>query len=215
MDERRTSKPHQPSVRCLVVGPAGPDGRPALPEDLLSSLRKHDVAVSPQPGVFAAIGEMGAHQRLVRKGHATEGMALVVVDPERVARAEDLVHASERYAPSVVCWRYDSQTRMKLHAYQPRKREERADEDDAERPGGVGARPAVRPGIATRPSPAPALRLAGADARPALRLRDVDDDERSGRNAPSNDATQLLTEEELAMLLGDKTDGEGGATRRR
>jgi len=183
----------QPSVRCLIVAPRAGDGEYEIPDDLLRSLRKHDVTVDRRPGVFSAIAAMIDHEKLRKRREATEGMALVVVDPERVARADELVGASERYAPSVVCWRYDSHTRLKLHAYQVTPSKE---EPESAKPS--------RSDSAWSGSDAPRLRLTSEDEldgdfEPALDEREAS---RYG-TAVGADATQLLTEDELSMLLGD------------
>lgn len=202
MGEHTKSKPagsggsgDQPGVRCLIVSPKGGDGGHEIPDDLLRSLRKHDVTIDRRPGVFDAIASMIKHERLRKRREAKEGMALVVVDPDRVARAEELVGASERYAPSVVCWRYDSHTKLKLHAYEvsaPKAEEEIVPMHGGSSWGGGNA------------AGAPTLRLAGEgefDAGPDTGL-DESEASRYGSMVGA-DATQLLTEDELSMLLGD------------
>lgn len=190
----------QPGVRCLIVSPKDANGAHQIPDDLLRSLRKHDVTIDRRPGVFDAIAAMITHEKLRKRREAKEGMAMVVVDPDRVPRAEELVGASERYAPSVVCWRYDSHTKLKLHAYQitPPKASEPVP-------------PARREGSWNNGG-APQLRLAGegefeADYEPGL---DDSDSSRYG-SVVGADATQLLTEDELSMLLGDEPF-DGSAT---
>lgn len=186
-----TSSGDQPGVRCLIVSPRGPEGEHQIPDDLLRSLRKHDVTIDRRPGVFDAIAAMITHEKLRKRREAKEGMALVVVDPERVPRAEELVGASERYAPSVVCWRYDSHTKLKLHAYQitPPKPAEPVSAPRAESSWNTNG--------------GTHLRLTGAedyDSEPSL---DDNDASRYG-SVVGVDATQLLTEDELSMLLGDE-----------
>jgi|GEM_PF-6192359 len=181
----------QPGVRCLIVSPMGADGKHQIPDDLLRSLRKHDVTIDRRPGVFDAIASMITHEQLRKRREAKEGMAMVVVDPDRVPRAEELVGASERYAPSVVCWRYDSHTKLKLHAYQvaPPKALEPSAPSTGAGSWGKGE---------------PQLRLAGEGEYEAGFDSSLDESESSRYGtAVGADATQLLTEDELSMLLGD------------
>ncbi|MCB9838026.1 MAG: hypothetical protein H6813_01695 [Phycisphaeraceae bacterium] len=195
---RSSASGEQPGVRCLIVAPRGSDGEHLIPDDLLRSLRKHDVAVDRRPGVFDAIAAMITHEKRRKRREAKEGMALVVVDPDRVPRAEELVGASERYAPSVVCWRYDSHTRLKLHAYtiEPPQLAEPA--ASAPAPSQWGA--------------APQLRLAGeSDLEPEYDANLDDNDASRYGSMVGADATQLLTEDELSMLLGDEPY-DGSAT---
>jgi len=185
----------QPGVRCLIVSPKGADGGHEIPDDLLRSLRKHDVTIDRRPGVFDAIASMIKHEQLRKRREAKEGMALVVVDPDRVARAEELVGASERYAPSVVCWRYDSHTKLKLHAYEvtaPKIEEETTPAHSGSSWGGSSA------------ASAPTLRLAGEGEFDHGLESELDESESSRYGSVVGaDATQLLTEDELSMLLGD------------
>jgi hypothetical protein len=190
----------QPGVRCLIVSPRDASGAHEIPDDLLRSLRKHDVTIDRRPGVFDAIAAMITHEKLRKRREAKEGMAMVVVDPDRVPRAEELVGASERYAPSVVCWRYDSHTKLKLHAFQitPPKASEPA--------------PPARHASSWSNGGTTPLRLAGggefeAGFEPGL---DESDSSRYG-SVVGADATQLLTEDELSMLLGDEPF-DGSAT---
>lgn len=189
----------QPGVRCLIVAPKNPDGSHEIPDDLLRSLRKHDVTIDRRPGVFDAIAAMITHEKLRKKREAKEGMAMVVVDPDKVPRAEELVGASERYAPSVVCWRYDSHTKLKLHAYQiaPPKPTESI---------------TPKPANETWEGGSPNLRLAGEDEFEGQYENSLDDSESSRYGSVVGaDSTQLLTEDELSMLLGDEPF-DGSAT---
>jgi len=191
----------QPGVRCLIVAPKKPDGTHEIPDDLLRSLRKHDVTIDRRPGVFDAIAAMITHEQLRKKREATEGMAMVVVDPDQVPRAEELVGASERYAPSVVCWRYDSHTKLKLHAYQiaPPKPTEPITPKPGKGDGAWGG-------------DSPTLRLAGEGEYEGGFESGLDDSESSRYGSVVGaDATQLLTEDELSMLLGDEPF-DGSAT---
>jgi len=192
----------QPGVRCLIVSPRDADGKHVIPDDLLRSLRKHDVTIDRRPGVFDAIAAMITHEKLRKRREAKEGMAMVVVDPDRVARAEELVGASERYAPSVVCWRYDSHTKLKLHAYQ------------IEQPKALEPPASSHGGSSWGASGSPQLRLAGdGEFEPGFEPT-LDDSEASRYGSVVGaDATQLLTEDELSMLLGDEPfDGSASYT---
>ena len=183
----------QPGVRCLIVSPRDADGKHVIPDDLLRSLRKHDVTIDRRPGVFDAIAAMITHEKLRKRREAKEGMAMVVVDPDRVPRAEELVGASERYAPSVVCWRYDSHTKLKLHAYQ------------VEQPRAVEPAGPAHGGSSWGVGGSPQLRLAGEGEFEPGSEADLEESEASRYGSVVGaDATQLLTEDELSMLLGDE-----------
>ena len=190
----------QPGVRCLIVSPKNHDGGHDIPDDLLRSLRKHEVTIDRRPGVFDAIVSMIKHEQLRKRREAKEGMAMVVVDPDRVPRAEELVGASERYAPSVVCWRYDSHTKLKLHAYKVRQpmASEPTNPTRGDSSWGAGG--------------SPKLRLAGeSEFKPGFESSlDESESSRYG-SAVGADATQLLTEDELAMLLGEDLYNESSS----
>lgn len=115
-----------------------------------------------------------------------EGAALVIVEPRRSRRARQLAEAARRYAPAAPVWRYESDASPRLAAFDLS-------------PSGkdlVGIPAAKSTGGA------PALKLAGGEPEPVRR-----DDER-----PTT-SREILTEDELAMLLADDL-GEGPGTTR-
>jgi len=159
--------------RCLLVVPRGHD----VPLDLLDGLTRRDVAVREvhdAPAAMVALAETGPSRPKV----------VVVVHPAAQSAAEALVRAIGRYHEDVTVWRYDFAADPALQpwpgdsANTPR-REPQPDADVPTDDEPAAAPTAAEPTEADWPDEAERLAL------------DEDDD------------SPLLSDEELAMLLGD------------
>jgi len=185
-------------VRCVVLAPDG------VPAALSASLERRGVVAQVVADPFRA---MAAAMTAVRAGEAP--VALLVVEPGRVHRSAELVRAVERFAPQVNRWRYDADGEPKLRGFVL---------EQAEVTGGNGV--SMAPGAGARSFPhhaPPTLRLTGemAPTGPAEELAGAD--EERAEEEMAGGARELLTDEELEMLLSDgplpedfDRGGEGG-----
>ncbi|MEM1330852.1 MAG: hypothetical protein AAGG07_09850 [Planctomycetota bacterium] len=144
------------------------------------------------------------------------GLGLLLVEPERLSgdglSVEDVVDAVARYAPRAVCWQYDASAERALAPYSTPA----TAMDDA-----TPAPPVVR--VSSEPS----LRLAGVGPEQAGSVASAalgptsenTGDRAAAAGEPAEDPNslpttrELLTGEELAMLLGRDDDKRGGSAR--
>lgn len=168
----------------LLPGGSAASGGP--PSGLMQSLQKRGLTTVCCTDPFAALEHLCAGPSCGPK-RVGEGSALVIVEPAHVPRAPELAEAAERYAPAAPVWRYDSQATPRLAAYTP------------------PAPPSKPPQAQHTPSKAatPPLKLAGDGPAP----------EASEHLEPPRSAREILTEDELAMLLADDPEEGPGTTR--
>jgi hypothetical protein len=170
------------AAQCVLwCDPAGP-----VPPALASTLAAKGVEVVRIGGPHAALAEIC----LAARSGGARHVILLFVEPRGLPMAADVQAAAARLAPRAAFWRYEETANPRLAAVVESEvpRGPRAAEEL-----GPAEAPPVRP---VRVGGAPALRLAGEGAAPAS-------DE--GDGVP---ARQLLTAEELAMLLADDGPGE-------
>ncbi len=192
-------------VHCIVVAPGGEAGVPA---DLRESLGKRCAGIEVHGTVFgamAAAARLRAADASSRKGAPT---ALLVVSPDEVPRAEELVAAIEKYVPRIVRWRYDATATPRLRGFILKREDGEIVREDRSNPREAGAYEASRAGVAFSGE-------GRLPARPALRLAGLDDSEfEAAMAAPEAQAPRkpsaLLTDEEIAMLLSDEEPGPSG-----
>jgi hypothetical protein len=202
-----------------------------IPRPLAAALARQGLEARPAPSAFEALA------RLVRPRSSNTGKrVLIVVEPERDrASASRLCSAVAAHCPGAVVWAYStgatggasggasgSASGGTLRATSP--------EDWIQpevRPGFAGVAPGSvqrpKPIVPARAGPEHARPSAGSSVSPVLRLTgegplaplDIEPPEESGEASGPRD---LLSEEELAMLLGDSPppprsarDGKGGA----
>lgn len=191
--------------RFVVVCPPDEHGRTVPPEPLSRVLATRNANVVVRAGVYAAMCDLMEHERDVASGHPREPMVVLVVEPDRVPMATELVGAVLRYVPHAVCWRFDADREPQLRAFDegPRAREVIG----AQGPG-VTVRRDVGP-IRPRPtqSPAPRLRLTADEPIDAPLEPRPDEEEDAEPERPA------LSEEELDMLLSDDWEDQTGRTR--
>ena len=206
----------QTGFRCVLLVKGG---ALAAPADLLLSLSKRAVEVTVCASPFEAMARIVSR----RGSEADRPTALLVVEPDGLDRAEELARSVERFAPRVARWRYDDSAEPKLRGYALPKPEAAPIERRAEPGEGVG--------IPVRTASPPRLRLAGAPdseslaeaengrpdspSHPGFRAAEGGEGAATGDPGESDGfeanirAAELLTEEELAMLLAD----DGAPTR--
>jgi len=170
--------------RCLLLVPRGHD----VPLDLLEGLTRRKVAVREvhdAPAVMVALADESPRRP----------RAVVVVHPRAMAAADPLVRAMRQYHDDVAIWRYDATEEPALHAWpdepQPATSVTTDEAADADEPVNATDEQLTSNDVTEDDLPTEAERLA------------LDDDA---------DDSQLLTDEELAMLLGDDdlTDTQKG-----
>ena len=191
--------PAERGVRCVVLTAAhAPAGAPA---DLTEALRRRGIQPVMAAGAYAAVAAMSE-----AKAAGGGDLALVVVEPARALPAgmlDRLLGTLERHIGEVALWTYDEASSPRLRAMERRRAATRHDASEEER---------VR---RARPKSPPALRLTpgwpeehGLDETNLLRSGPVD--ESTPPRAPS--PADMLTEQELSMLLADGPGGVWGRT---
>lgn len=167
----------------------------SAPEPLLSSLHKRDVDVVVCDDPYRALVESMRADGAAAMSAQPAASLVVICSPTSVDLSGELVQRVRRYSPRTTTWSYDEQHTPALRPATPA--------DTARWPG----------------SPAPVVPAAGsasmyytgasngrmATPRSEVPLRLVDALEPDRRGAPHDARPQeLLTAEELAMLLGDE-----------
>lgn len=170
------------------------------PEELLASLSERRVVIEAHADPFSAIAAV------LRRGRTGSPLVLLVVDPARVARADEMVRTVERFVPHVVCWRYDAGKSPALRGYVPPPPAPSATIETFVSRARAGGPPKLRlaghepGGEAVREAP---MNTAGAgDVRPEPAAKDA-----AGEAAPASAGGELLSSEELSMLLSDDWSG--------
>lgn len=167
-------------MRCVALCV----GTGELPPDLAAALRKRAVPTVVRRNVFDALAELCAERAPA---------ALIIVEPNAIARAAELLDACAKHAPHAAVWRYDAAANERLRAFAPPPPAAAPD-----RPETV-VRTAARASAAA-PGRGPSLRLAPADEHDAPFPPEPADP------SPSS----ILSDDELSMLLGDAPERDGG-----
>lgn len=215
---------------CVLWHPAGAQ----IPSELLNSLTRRigrivacSDSMAAMANVCALERDRGARTRDFAKDPTAQGSGtvLLLVEPQNLADAVEVVEAVRLYAPGAVCWKYAAAANPKMSAVVESDVKAwiaaTADEPKTPEPRPAPARPAPPPGGTPR------LRLAGDPAEaplPEIVIR-PQRAAASGGPGPSRPARPLtlrgegptpeqsprasLSPEELRMLLGeDVADGE-------
>jgi len=192
MNQRRPPSSQPGGPRCLIWIAPGYD----MPLDLIDGLRQRDIdprEVHHAPMVMAelATGSPGYD-------------VLVIVDPAVHPEISAVVGAVEQYFPQVRIWRYDRNASVRLARWNgraagdrsaaPRARPEPARCHAPQAGGAHAGQPAAEPSAPGRdvPGPAEEARPPHGEMPPAA-------------SAAAGAADGLLSEAELAMLLGRET----------
>lgn len=179
----------EPRARCVLWHRAGVDLGA-----LESRLRQRSIGITHAGSPYAALAELCA----AGLPHGTAA-SLIMVDPASLARAAQVVRAAARYAPAAVVWAFEAGPRPELRP---------VTEADLVAWGGVDDPPEsdmpVRPyrnGLAR----SPALRL--TDHPPPEGAQSAPPPDSETAEEKPGQSRHILTQEELAMLLGEGEPG--------
>jgi hypothetical protein len=194
------------------------DPASAVPPNLMAELTRRGISVTVVTNPFMALATVCREER--RNG-APAKTALVMVEPAKLPDAAAMYDALSRYAPASRCWMFAPGSNPPLRAVV---------EADVERwrpattvePPAVVVRPQPHPlpskpgppppaAYRTKPLPQPALRITGSG--PVEQAGKPVDQKGAEFTDPEEGArtSQLLTPEELRMLLGEDDGGPGAA----
>ena len=193
----------QPVVKqercCVVLADSGG----SAPVNLLSGLSKRGLAltvVAEPPSVMVALGKQPV-------------AALIVVDAQRQPRIRNLVEAVRQYYPRTVCWQYgaaDGQRRPKLSRIQVPFGQE-PPQPDPKAPQAVASTEGAGQSLGRGPDPTRS-KLCGNSGATSDRARQPLSQRLAilAVQAPqrARDSEVLISQEELAMLLGPVPEPE-------
>lgn len=94
-------------VRCVLVHPRGQ----AVPGDLLTSLSRRVKQISVCSDAYTAMAEICTASERVAP---SPSLILLLVQPEQIPDASELLGVLPTYAPDVVCWKFDASANPKL-----------------------------------------------------------------------------------------------------
>lgn len=194
--------------RFVLVCAPDREGVVHPPASLRRALSARDAEIVVRTSVYDAMADLIEHELALRAHERREAMVLLVVEPETLPHAGELVAAAARYTPHAVCWRFRERDEPQLQSF-PHTRE---GAPAAAEPGPAGI--TIRPGVARVIAP----RRRHIEPTPKLRLTGEPDDiageeEEEDGEAPSEPQRPALSEEELEILLSDdweRQTGEGG-----
>ena len=181
--------------------------------ELFAALDRRDLAITKCESELVAFAYLCRHAQQgvadTRQGHRGEGLILLLVQPLRLEDPAALVHAVERYAPHAAIWMFDPSSTPRLRAVKV--------EDvvawsaapppptriSADRPTmGLGNTPVVSRGESTPRSGN------GSEPKPRLSVHENGGNPTESRYpAGTGESGQLLTTQELSMLLADDAEG--------
>jgi len=200
-----TSAPPPESARRPVCVLLLAPGEVSPPEDLLAALSRRGLRPVPAATPFRAMAQLASRAAESPDG-ATRAGALIIVEPARQAARllDDLIHSLDRYLPGAAVWAYERGAEQRLH------RLERDPEPDIV-VREQEARASMRNGAA------------GSGGEPSLRLR-RDEEDASIEDAPPTDddsrelddsdtqadSGDLLSQEEISMLMREDDEDEHG-----
>jgi hypothetical protein len=190
------------------------------PPELMGALSRGGLHVQSVSSPYLALAHLCHAERARPQDSKTAAAALVVVDPALLSTPGHVCEAASRYAPHAKAWTYASGSNQRLRAVV------QEDVDTwMKAPGGIEAKPVIlsqpdpearNPGIhqTDRGSGAlnkgsPSFRTDGAEG-PKLRLTgevqpgaETADPVEAGQGQEPPRPKQVLSSEELEMLLGD------------
>lgn len=201
-----------PSLRgeCLLLNPVG---GPGAPLDLLRVLRERGLRAAEARDPFDAMATLALHERHRALDRDPAPLILLLVEPDRQPEARLLVASAARYAPRAVVWEFVPARTPQLTAYRPAPtapeivvRPRRLSPTGPTAPAAPDDTRGT-PRASMRPIAPPSLRLTheapgafnAAGAAPRASAIDTADGE---PEAPASRVAPLVSDEELAMLLG-------------
>ncbi len=190
-----------------MLAPSGVEVDP----ELFAALDRRDLAITKCEAELVAFAYLCRHAQQgvsdTRQGKRGEGLILLLVQPLRLEDPAALVHAVERYAPHAAIWMFDPSS-------SPRLRAVKVDDVVA---WSAAPPPPTRISIDRHSrTPVPVLSLgqsnptAGVLAEPKPRLSGHENGGHTSESryaAGNGENGQLLTTEELSMLLADDAEG--------
>ncbi len=211
-----TVKPGAGGAKAIVCRARGV----ACPQVLRDALARRGFEVEEVETTHAAV----AKAMMSSRGPTGEKVAIVLVEPQTLTRPQELVRAVGAGAPSVACWVFEAaRAEGQLRGVASEDLESWSRSGNARAvvaissaaTGTSGKTEAPGPSIANEPAKASYGSSGGESGSPSLRLAGGWDETTTG--APANgpdqgapNASHLLSDEELAMLLGDETAPEAG-----
>lgn len=192
----RSESPIGPrKVSCVLWTPRGT----LPPRELEVELSKKGITHRSSDNSHGAMAMLAGWAREHAEGRGAVRV-LILVEPSRLDGVHALLNALDRYTPDAVRWVYKSGANPALRAFVEEDVTTTVDSPSASTPASSHPFRAVgTPRAERRPMP---LRLVDAPAAPLLReARPAEPPEADGeRGLPEG---SRLTDEELAMLLGD------------
>lgn len=195
-------------AHCVVLSPNGVE--PSL--ELLAALDRKELNVLRVRNEFAAMSRvcrlLKSTVEDVRSGRKASGVILLLVEPKRIAKAPDLVHAVERYAPHAAVWRYEAATSPRMKPISPDDVSSWLESFDTD----AGSKPTAQ---AAKPAPAPKLPIAELEPRPLNELPDLPvatvrpEPRELGQRRRNREP---LSQAELSMLLADDAASDDNTT---
>ncbi len=193
-DADRHKSPSSDPVECVMICAGA-----RAPDELVRTLESRGATLAIVSDVFAAAALVAESQT---------GQAVVIVEPDRVPRADELAKALRTRAPDVVCWRFCAAERPQLCGYfsSPRSRNQSNADPDNLRTDASSAAPNRNGEKPNKHEQAESLRFRDG----MLDVEFPGEDESLGSPLQHTDdappARASLTSEELAMLLRDDLD---------
>ncbi len=181
--------------------------------ELFAALDRRDLAITKCEAELVAFAYLCRHAQQsvsdTRQGHRGEGLILLLVQPLRLEDPAALVHAVERYAPHAAIWMFDPSSSPRLRAV---KVEDVVAWSAAPPPPtristdrtsmAMGGMPVVSRGDSLPRSGA------AIEQKPRLSGHENGGKPTESRYPAGNGENgQLLTTEELSMLLADDAEG--------
>jgi hypothetical protein len=197
--------------RFVLVCAPNHEGQVHPPQSLRNALTARDAEVVIRTSAYDAMADLIEHELALRAHERREAMVLLIIEPDALPHARDLVAAAARYTPHAVCWRYSEADEPQLRAFPyTAPGAGGASESGPPTPPTITIRPGVAHVIAPRRrrhiEPTPKLRLTGEPD-------DVESDEPPSDQGPAEPEKPILSDEELEILLSDDWEGqtrEGG-----
>lgn len=215
----------KPRARCIALCPRTDSGSvPPLPAELQSLLAERSSIIECHAEPLEVMASLVIHERAFASGTHREPMLLILVEPSKLFGVESLVRAMSKYAHHAAVWQYDPASARRLSPYAAPVAPPPTNGNGRTVGNGNGnARaPEGQPRARTVASTAPSFvswvgmpRAAPPEALPTpkLRLAGTPSSETAAATAGQGPARPTavkpaLTDEEMAMLLGNDTPGE-------
>lgn len=210
-----TTDPSRPVDQAVCV--VWHSGEGGVPQPLRDALHRRQVQTVEVSGPYAAVAELCGLRREV---DGRRGLVLLLVEPASLPMVEAVARVVERYVPSAVLWQYarePGEQEPSLTVFDVRALRRAVRHDPVEVPASAGRDTARsdRTGESAGRAAVGSPEWVAASSRPALRLTGQVGFQQGAKPADVEDVrpagpASLLSEEELALLLGDEPTGRRG-----